>query len=111
MWSNSLFPMLAAHSHQLASLQTKEDASKPAFHFVSIALILAAKPMDAWSLGPTSILDRAYPEITSWIGGAFVGFVPVRDTTFICDRVDVDWPGKMALRVLGEPLRCLARMP
>ena len=42
------------------------------FHFVSIALILAAKPMDAWSLGPTSILDRAYPEITSWIGGAFV---------------------------------------
>lgn len=42
------------------------------FHFVSITLILAAKPLDAWAFGPSTILDRPYPEITSWICGAFV---------------------------------------
>ncbi len=43
-----------------------------AFHFVSIALILAAKPLDAWAIGSTPIIDRPYPLVTSWIGSAFV---------------------------------------
>ncbi len=43
-----------------------------AFHFVAIALILAAKPADAWKLTHAFELSRPYPDITNWIGNAFV---------------------------------------
>ena len=42
------------------------------FHFVSIALILAAKPAEAWTFKHSFELNRPYPEITVWVGSAFV---------------------------------------
>ncbi len=42
------------------------------FHFVAIALILAAKPVEAWTFTHSFELTRSYPEITLWLGRAFV---------------------------------------
>ena len=42
------------------------------FHFVAIALILAAKPVEAWTFTHSFELTRPYPEITVWLGRAFV---------------------------------------
>ena len=42
------------------------------FHFVAIALILAAKPVEAWTFNHSFELNRPYPEITVWLGSAFV---------------------------------------
>ena len=42
------------------------------FHFVAIALILAAKPAEAWTFNHSFELNRQYPEITVWLGSAFV---------------------------------------
>ena len=42
------------------------------FHFVSIALILAAKPAEAWTFKYSFELNRPYPEITVWMGSAYV---------------------------------------
>ncbi|MBT88622.1 MAG: hypothetical protein QF847_00170 [Candidatus Marinimicrobia bacterium] len=42
------------------------------FHYVSIALILAAKPEEAWTFTHSYELIRPYPEITVWLGSAFV---------------------------------------
>jgi hypothetical protein len=42
------------------------------FHYVSIALILAAKPEEAWTFTQSFQISRPYPEITEWLGGAFV---------------------------------------
>ena len=42
------------------------------FHYVSIALILAAKPADAWTVTQSFELSRPYPVVTVWLGSAFV---------------------------------------
>ena len=42
------------------------------FHFVSIALILASKPAEAWSFNQTIEFEGFYPEVTTWVGSAFV---------------------------------------
>ncbi len=42
------------------------------FHYVSIALILGAKPAEAWTFTQSFELMRPYPEITVWLGSAFV---------------------------------------
>ena len=42
------------------------------FHFVAIALILAAKPAAAWTIDPSFALGRPYPQVTAWLGSAFV---------------------------------------
>ncbi len=42
------------------------------FHFISIALILAAKPAATWTVGPSFALDRPYPQVTAWLGSVFV---------------------------------------
>lgn len=41
-------------------------------HYVSIALILAAKPAEAWTFTQSFELMRPYPEMTVWLGSAFV---------------------------------------
>ena len=41
-------------------------------HYVSIALILAAKPEAAWTFTQSFELMRPYPAITVWLGSAFV---------------------------------------
>ncbi|MBN4081470.1 hypothetical protein JYT44_03805 [Caldithrix abyssi] len=42
------------------------------FHYVSIALILAAKPAEAWTLTHSFEFARPYPEVTGWIAAVFV---------------------------------------
>ncbi len=42
------------------------------FHYVSIALILAAQPEEAWAFTQSVELIRPYPEMTVWLGSAFV---------------------------------------
>lgn len=42
------------------------------FHYISITLILAAKPADAWTLRQSFEITRSYPDITVCLGSAFV---------------------------------------